>query len=541
MNALRFAHPEWLAVLSLTWLALALLMIAVGERARRRRRRLLGAGGRLATRGLRSDAALVLACGALALAALGPRIGERVLKIPATGVDVVIAIDVSRSMEARDVPPSRLERALRAAAGVLERLEPFDRVGLAAFGGAGVLLAPLTPDRGVIAELLTGLDTGLLVPASSDLAAGVAAALSAFEVGSTRPRIVLVLSDGEDPEHGRELGAAAAARADTRVLAVAFGSEAGATLPDHGLPLVDRSGRTVVSRRDLARLGELTRGADGELFAADDWGEVDLARVVHAIRRDVGPAPGAVVERRVRAVRVWPFAALAFVLLLLEGLPRPLARRSRPGPGWRQGASVAALVLGLLGAVPSPAGESDATLPVLEEEVRTRPHDPSGLIALGAARLEHGQGRAAARAFLAAAVRARTSREAEIAYYDLGVAALELGDLEQARGAFLDALALTPDDAQARFNLEWTLLAQRQSQPVPTAQPGLPEPLSETPPPGPPPEPERAPRETLPEPAPLSDAEQRRWLERIEDDPGRALRSAAAASSGSERAVGPVW
>ena len=69
------------------------------------------------------------------------------------------------------------------------------------------------------------------------------AALAAFEAGSERPRVLLVLSDGEDSQRGRDLPLAELARAEVRVLAAAFGSEAGAMLPDHGAPLVDASGR----------------------------------------------------------------------------------------------------------------------------------------------------------------------------------------------------------------------------------------------------------------------------------------------------------
>jgi Ca-activated chloride channel family protein len=544
VNPLRLAHPEWLNALAIGVVVLVMVVGFAGLRARRRRRILLGGHGRLATRGFASDGALVLAVGALAVALLGPRIGERVERVPASGVDVVLTFDVSRSMDAQDVPPSRLERARRAATGVLDRLEPFDRVALAAYGGVGVLLAPLTPDRDVIGELLSGIDTGLVAPASSDVRAGVEAALGAFEAGSHRPRIVVLLGDGEDPERRRNLGAGAAARAGARVVVAAFGTEAGASLPDHGVPLVDRSGRTVVSRRNLDRLAELARASDGELFPANEWGEIDLAGVVAAIRRDAGALPGEWVDRRVRAVRVLPFAALAFAILLLEGLPRraPAAPRQRAG-SWRWSAVGASVAAGLLLSSASPAGGESSTLANLEDEVRARPSDPAALIALGAARLERGQRAAAARAFFAAAVRARTQAEAAIAYHDLGVAALEDGDLEGARAAFLDALAFAPDDEQARFNLEWTAIALRQGAPP---LPEAPDPVAQqspAPPPEPVPPEARQPeaRGGTAEPPPLSEAQQRRWLERVEDDPGRALRSAAGESRNEAHRGGPVW
>ncbi len=541
MSPLQLAHPDWMGPL-VVGLAITSGALALTSRlARRRRLRLLGSAGRLVHRTLTSDAALLLALGAVVLALLGPRIGERVERVPATGVDVVLALDVSRSMDAQDVPPSRIDRARRAARELVARLEPFDRVGLAAFAGAGVLLAPLTPDRGVIGELLTGVDTGLVTPGSSDLREGLRAALSAFEPGSTRPRIVVVLGDGEDPERRRDLGGAEAARADARVVVAAFGTEAGATLPDHGVPLVDRSGRTVVSRRRLERLEALAAATDGALFPADEWGEIDLAAATRAVRRDAGGTPGAWVDRRVSAVRVVPFAALAFVILLLEGLPRP-PRRSGLRVGRGVGPAVVASVL--LAAPASLAGDEAATLDALEVAVRARPEDPASLIALGAARLERGQRQAASRAFFAAAIHARTPQEAAVAYYDLGVAALEDGDLTAARTAFLDALAFAPGDAKARFNLEWTMLALRQHEPPPPEK-------RESPPSAPPPEPavatDAVPQTPSPsteppaEPQPLSEPARRRLLERIEDDPARALGAAVDARRGDAPAGGPVW
>lgn len=541
------SHPEWLAPLGATLLLLALAVGISHRVARRRRRALLGGAGRVVHRSLRSDAALLAAALALAIAALGPRIGERVERVPATGVDVVFALDVSRSMDARDVPPSRLDRAKRAVAELLARLEPQDRAGLAAFAGGAVVLAPLTPDREVLLELLSGVDTELIRPRGSDLGAGVRAALPAFESGSERPRVLVVLSDGEDPEHRRDLAAADVARAGVRVLPLAFGSEAGATLPDHGVSLVDGGGRTVVSRRDAARLETLARASDGALFVADDWGALDFDEVTRALRRDAGKAPGETVLRRVRAVRVLPFAALAFALLLLEGLPRPRGLRGAWPRSLRALRALAPGLATLLLALPSPAGDGSlGSLADLQAQVRERPRDPAALIALGAARLERGRRDEAARAFLAAALRARDPDAAAMAYFDLGVTELERKDLPAARRAFLDALAMDPGDERARFNLEWTLLALAQR--TPPESPPASEPESQPPRRAPLPTPEPPSEKSPPPPAapeaappPLSEPAQRRLLERIEDDPVHALRSAAGQtrSSAPRRAV--VW
>jgi Ca-activated chloride channel family protein len=540
-----FSHPEWLPALVAIVAATALAVALARRVARRRRHSLLGPGAR--GRDRTRDAVVLVALGAIGLALLGPRIGERTVRVFSTGIDVVFLVDVSRSMDARDVPPSRLERAKRGAEELLARLAPGDRAALAVFGSRGVLLAPLTPDRGALLELLSALDTRLVHPAGSNLGDGMRAALSAFSGADDRPRLVFVLSDGEDPERQGSLGAAEAARAGVRVLAAALGSDLGADVPDHGVPLRDGAGRIVRSRRDVGRLGRLAEATGGEVFPGDAWGSFDFENAAASLRRDASAVPGALVARRVRAPRVFPLVAAAFGLLLGEALPRPRRPRALvPGVAL----ATPLFVLLLLGAAPAPPFGGGAVGPI-EARLRTSPGDPRLLVRLGLARFERGENAAAARAFAAAAVVAADPGVAAIAYYDLGVTALALGDLETARDAFFDALALAPGDREARFNLEWTLegLATR----PPAAPPPQPEstpltseaegPAANRPPP---------PTEALPTSAavqvglpadapPPSEAERARWLSRVDDDPTRSIRTATRREGRDRRRYGPAW
>jgi Mg-chelatase subunit ChlD len=524
VSPLRWLHPEWGAALLVLCSAAALAVAAARLLAGRRRRRL---GARVVPGlPLARDVALLAALTCVALALLGPRLGERLVLVPGSGVDLVFLVDVSRSMDATDVPPSRLDRAQRAVDELLARLTPRDRAGLAIFGARGVLVAPLTPDHAALAELTHALDTSLVEPAGSNLADGVRAATAAFERDSPRPRVLFVLSDGEDPERRGTLGVGDALRAEVRVLAAALGSEAGANVPGRGAALRDAKGALVVTRRNAERLARLAAASGGALFRGDRWGEFDYDAAAAAIRRDAGHIPGEPLPRRVRAVQVLPLATLAFALLALEGL------RLRPR---RRGAAAALLLSSLLltGAGPGPGS---TTLEKLESRARDRPGDARVLIELGIARLERGRRAAAERAFLAAALAGRDRSLAALAYYDLGVAALERADLEAARDAFFDALALDPADGEARFNLEWTLAALTRGEPRPA--PAAPE-ARVSPEPQPKPPPLEAPRH---ESSALPEEQQRRWLAGVEDDLTRALRAAVRAGQPSaRRRPGPAW
>ncbi len=525
----HFVHPEWLAPLVGGWMAAALVVGIARTRLRRRRRR-LGDHTRPSVSFMR-DAALVAALGAIGLALAGPRIGETTLRVPGTGADVVLLFDVSRSMTARDVAPNRLAAAQASASEILARLTPLDRAALAVFASRGVLLVPLTPDFEALGELVAALDTKLVAPAGSDLADGVSAALRAFESGSDRSRVLLVLSDGEDPERRGTLGVAAAVRAGVKVVTAGFGSDAGAYLPDAGDALRNAEGARVVSRRDLRRLARLAEATGGAAFAADASGVFDTQAAVRAIRAQAAQVEGAWVERRVPALQVEPLAALAIALLVLESFVR------RRPPSLAAPLALAAIAGLLVAAAP---GDEKNALAQIEAELREDPTDPARLIALGVARIERGEHLAGVRA-LEAATRSSSDLDlTALAWYDLGVAALELGDLERARDAFFDALALAPHDREARFNLEWTLDALRSQTPATEAPPEPEIPAAAIPPP------REASLEMLePDlreaPAPIDAAQQRRLLLSVKDDLRRALRSAAQADAPRKQRKRPAW
>ena len=583
-------HPEWLGPLATLGTSVALAIGLGAWRAGRRRRALLGPGPRFPDLG--RDLLLLASLVAVGLALLGPHFGERTERVDASGVDVVVLLDVSRSMDARDVAPSRLVRARRNAELVLSSLEPGDRAALAGYAGRGVLLTPLTADHAALLDVLPSVDGELMRLRSSNLDDGVRATLAAFDPASLRPRVLFVLGDGEDPS-GRgdaQSAAAEAARAGVRILAVALGSDAGSPVPDHGAALRDAAGEVVRTRRDAARLAALATRTGGRLLRTDAFGALDPSEAVREVRRDAATAPGESVERRVPALQSTPFAALAFALLAVE-LLAPLSLR-RPSLRWRTALQVGA-VLGLVllawpqsraGAEQERPGEEARTaaeIAALEAQAARASGDPRTLLRLGLARARAGLAPEAERAFLAAALLARDPALASLAYFDLGVSALERGELEVARDAFFDTLALAPRDEEARFNLEWTLGALREEVPPPAGKSKFEQTQNKT---GDSPEeqaggagenergargpsasgpergdagaPDATPRSGAAGPgsegsasrtqvagelsgaqAPaLSAAEAARWLHAVQDDPGRALREAARQAGGDTRA-----
>jgi Ca-activated chloride channel family protein len=551
----RLAHPDWALPLLAAWALLALLAGAAVLRARAWLAR-LGAGTGFA--GGARDAALCTALLAIAIALLGPQLGTRSVAVPADGIDLVVLIDVSRSMDAADAAPSRLARAREAARDVLLALAPGDRAALAVYAGHGALLTPLTHDAAALVELLPSLDSEWMADRGSRLWTGIEAALAAFDADGLRPRVVLALGDGERAHLAPDTSFETLARAQVRVVAGAIGSEAGIALLGSAGPLLDWNGQAVVTRRETGGFERFAGASGGGVLVADEWGALDAGALLAEAKRGLRPGPGGTILRELPATHVALPAALAFALLLAELLAGEQAafgarlRFSR----WRRRGAVAAAALLALGAGGTPH------LDALEARVARSPEDARTLIALGIARAEAGDPAEAAHALSAAVVRAHEPAVIALASYDLGVALLELGDFAGARDAFFDALAYAPDDRQAKFNLEWALRALERQAPPP-APPEAP-PRPETPPPdgddgddsaeAPMPEASEAEPEPAPQPEPagerrtegeagappepLAPEEVARWLESVRDVPPPALRRAHGA--GAARS-GPQW
>ncbi|MAE96360.1 MAG: hypothetical protein CL910_17050 [Deltaproteobacteria bacterium] len=479
------AHPEALLPLGLAWLCLAAGLALAHRRGERGLAALIGGNPGRADRSIR-DLLVLGALGLVTIAWLGPTLGHRTTRVPASGLDVVLLLDVSRSMEAPDVAPDRMARARRLARGVLARLGEGDRAALAVFAGRGELLTPLTADKGALAEMLPALDTELLRDTGSRGAAGLLAVLPAFDRSGLRPRLLLVVSDGEVgviPAAVRER----MVEAELRVVTALLGTERGSRLPDHGRYLRDREGREVVSQREVGRFAELVEATGGRIFLADEWGEIDFSALIGEVRRDAVPDAEGMIERRVPVPWFGLPAALALVLLALEAWPAAWLRRRHPGArprrgvvpsglATRVGARAALVTLGAgLAIVPLSSRTEPDLRETLEARLAAEGPDAGLLIALGVARVRAGASQEAEHAFRAAAMTARRPELAALAWFDLGVLALESGRLEEARDAFFDATTASGGDRsldrEVKFNLEWTLAALRSRENPPSPPP----------------------------------------------------------------------
>jgi len=216
----------------------------------------------------------------LIIALMGPLLGERIREVKRQGVDVIIALDVSNSMNAQDVLPSRIEKAKYEIRNFVAQLKG-DRVGLIVFENDAFLQCPLTSDYSAINLYLDAIITGYLPRPGTNLGAPLEAATSAFERTLTidkseseasKNRVLIVVSDGEDNEGDYESTIQKTKDAGVKVYSIGIGTTAGAPIPimDRSGNIQDfkrdASGNVVSSKLNEASLAKIARDTDGEYF-----------------------------------------------------------------------------------------------------------------------------------------------------------------------------------------------------------------------------------------------------------------------------------
>lgn len=443
---MSFAHPH------LLWLLAALPLLAAlrwwwGARARRAQ---AGVGARTHVRGSPGRAALrqvALWTGATAaLAALaGPRWGGSEQRPTASGGDLAIVLDCSRSMLAADLYPDRLRAGRDKVNALLARL-PELRVALVPFAGAPVLRCPPTGDHLAVATLLEDC-TPDLFPAlegwqGTAIGAAVREGLRALEGDPGRPQAVLVISDGADPDADAVRAAGETARK--------------AGVPVYGLFLGDPGresvvaidGRPVAMTADRATLDALA-GATGGIAVNAMTDDSDVAALADHLGHALRDAPWESHARVVASER-YRWALLPALALLALGWLLPTARRPLAAL-----LLVAVLPLGaaepwreLAGIAAQAARDPEAARTRLEALVLAHPDFAPARFNLGTLLLERDP--AAAAPHLEAATASPRGDVAAAAWHNLALARLRLGRLDDALTAAERALALRPDDADLR-------------------------------------------------------------------------------------------
>jgi Ca-activated chloride channel family protein len=271
----------------------------------------------------------------IALALAGPKWGFHWQEVKREGIDLIVAIDTSRSMLATDVKPDRLERAKLAVLDLVPLLQG-DRIGLVAFAGTAFLECPLTLDYAAFERSLRAVEVGLIPRGGTALARAIDTSLDAFEARHGKYEALILITDGEDNEGDVKAAAERAAASGVKIFTVGIGTSEGELLPLGANGFVkDRRGQVVKSRLNEESLKEIALTSGGAyvqgLGPSLGLDQVFRDHIATMERREVAST----LERRYEE-RFQVLLLLALLLLVVESaMP---ARRSPPGARrrWRR-------------------------------------------------------------------------------------------------------------------------------------------------------------------------------------------------------------
>ncbi|MEJ2158028.1 MAG: VWA domain-containing protein [Desulfobacteraceae bacterium] len=472
---MKFAHIE---MLFLIWIAPLLALVCVY--GWRKRRRILNryAGQRMlgfiVPPGLvrRRNAAAILALSAVictVLALTGPQYGFQWQEIERKGIDIVIALDCSRSMLATDIRPTRLDRAKREILDLLNMLQG-DRVGLVAFSGTAFLQCPLTIDYPAFYLFLDVLAPDYLPVGGTDLAAAVQSAQQAFDPQSRSDKAVILITDGEHTGSGDPMEMVREAqKSGIKLFTIGVGSGDGVPVPDeNGGFKKDTAGQIILSRLDEALLSRMALATGGS-YVRSVAGDIDLETIyLEQIRTRM---EGAAIESGRRQIWVdryqWPLTLGVLLLLLTRWIP-PTSQ-------------TALFTLACMGIIfCSPAANAgplkegyqayqkenyDAALKHFIDGQLQDPENPSLLYNLGNTYYKMKDFDSAEAHFRQALPKAPEALKPRL-LYNLGNSAFRRGQMEDAIRNYEAALQLDPDDRQTKENLAFVkkqLQKQKQS------------------------------------------------------------------------------
>lgn len=200
--------------------------------------------------------------------------------IKRVGIDLMVAIDVSESMLAEDVKPSRLERAKREVYDLIDMMEG-DRIGLIAFAGTSFVQCPLTLDYGACKMFLDYLEPDLIPVPGTALGDAIRTAVKSFNTKERKSRALILITDGEDHE-GEPLEAAREAKQEgIKIFTIGVGQEGGAPIPlrdGSGGFKKDRRGDMIITRLDEATLQKIALETGGS-YVRSVTGDMDLDKI----------------------------------------------------------------------------------------------------------------------------------------------------------------------------------------------------------------------------------------------------------------------
>lgn len=468
-----------LALLGIPILGLLVALVISRNRVREGRRAQLGISSSLS--GGRVVVVTLIPCSLMILALLRPYFGSTEITIPASTNDYMFVVDVSRSMFAKDVPPSRMELAKRKLKDLIDEFtrdgEPH-RYGITLFAGYSYLLCPVTDDSSVVKQFISEISPDMVTSLGSDLESGIKTALSRFEEANTPNARILLVSDGEDDMLSLERTVELIEQKGIRVDVLGIGTTSGSPIElEDGTFLRSRSGSVVHSKLGEESLRAIAAAGGGVYVHAtiDDRDIRELARAATSLQR--GVKEGNRTINTYQEFGSWLALAALVAILFLAARPRTgaLVRVILCLVACNQNAWASPLTSPKARAAYElyEAGRYNEAVTAFKDAVDEAPQDRSLLQGYASALYKTGKFSEAREIFGSLASQSTKGKDYFENVYNEGNSLLALKRYQDAIDAFTKALDVKPDDDRALHNkaIARALLEEQKNQPTTTPTP----------------------------------------------------------------------
>jgi tetratricopeptide (TPR) repeat protein len=409
----------------------------------------------------------------ITLAVANPQIFKKGSNSSKNGIDVVFALDVSKSMLAQDLKPNRLGRAKQLVNKLIDKLEN-DRIAIVIFAGRAYLQMPLTTDHNAAKMYISSATPQSVPTQGTAIAEALKVSNACFNPTDKKYKSIILLTDGENHEESADDVAENLAKDNGVVInTVAFGLPEGAPIIDelNGQPKIDKEGNTIITKVDEASLQNLAKLGDGIFASFTNTDDVSRQLTNYLATLD---------KRTVADKSSGDFSSLflyllipALLFLLLDIFLSETKQKRTLKP-------IISVAIGLFlqnsilaqshqkaikeGNQAYKKNEFEQAKTQYGNALQQKKDDPTAWFNLGNANYKTKQLDSALNAFDAAATNANNAELKSNALYNKGVALQNNKKLPECIGAYKDALKLNPQNIDARHNLQLALKQQQQKQ-----------------------------------------------------------------------------
>ena len=318
----RFENPIYLYLLVLIPLLACIRIVAIRQRKKKLKKfgdpdllkQLMPNVSRM-----RPEVKFWLMCGALALLIImlaRPQMGTRISQEHRTGIETMIALDISNSMKAEDVAPSRLDKSKMLIENMVDNFTN-DRVGLVVFAGDAFTQLPITSDYVSAKMFMQNIDPSLIATQGTNIADALRIAMNGFTQQENQGRAIIIITDGEDHEGGAVEAAAAAKKKGIRVFVLGVGSSKGSPIPDgEGGYMKDRTGTEVMSALNEQMCQQIAQAGGGVYIHVDNTNMAQKKLDAELVKLQKGEISSTVYSEYDEQFQA--FGILALLLLIIE-------------------------------------------------------------------------------------------------------------------------------------------------------------------------------------------------------------------------------